>query len=244
MNALMSFLYSLLTTDCVSACEGVGLDPQFGYLHVVRPGKPALALDLMEEFRPCLADRLALSLVNRRQVRQEYLGGTSRRRRSDHAQRRWAQDRSDCVPKPQAGGRAASFPEVQRPVWPDPAPASAAALARKAFAATSSTICHSRRRSLMELLVTYDVNTTTSERRRRLRKVAKICEGHGQRVQLSVFECSLTETQTVGFTNRLVKVIDPTLDSLRIYTLLGSRERFVEVHGRDSFIDFTDALII
>ncbi len=71
MNALLSFLYSLLTTDCTAAVEGVGLDPQFGYLHVLRPGRPALALDLVEEFRSCVADRLALTLVNRRQLRPD-----------------------------------------------------------------------------------------------------------------------------------------------------------------------------
>lgn len=68
VNALLSFLYALLTTDCTAACEGVGLDPQFGYLHCLRPGRPALALDLMEEFRPLLCDRLALTLINRRQI--------------------------------------------------------------------------------------------------------------------------------------------------------------------------------
>lgn len=71
VNALLSFVYALLTTDCVSALEGVGLDPQFGYLHAIRPGRPALALDLMEEFRSYLADRLVLSLINRRQVTPE-----------------------------------------------------------------------------------------------------------------------------------------------------------------------------
>lgn len=68
MNALLSFLYALLTNDCVAAAEGVGLDPQVGFLHVLRPGRPALALDLMEELRAVLADRLALTLVNRRQI--------------------------------------------------------------------------------------------------------------------------------------------------------------------------------
>lgn len=67
MNALLSFLYSMLMNDCRSALETVGLDPQLGFLHAVRPGRAALALDLMEEFRP-LADRLALTLVNRQQL--------------------------------------------------------------------------------------------------------------------------------------------------------------------------------
>ena len=69
LNALLSFLYTLLVHDCRSACEGVGLDPAVGFLHRDRPGRPSLALDLMEELRAPLADRLALSLVNRRQLR-------------------------------------------------------------------------------------------------------------------------------------------------------------------------------
>jgi CRISPR-associated protein Cas1 len=68
MNALLSFLYSMLMNDCRTALETVGLDPQLGYLHTVRPGRAALALDLMEEFRAILADRLALTLVNRKQL--------------------------------------------------------------------------------------------------------------------------------------------------------------------------------
>jgi CRISPR-associated protein Cas1 len=71
MNALLSFLYTLLVHDVRSALEGVGLDPAVGYLHRDRPGRPGLALDMMEELRPFLADRLALSLVNRQQVKGE-----------------------------------------------------------------------------------------------------------------------------------------------------------------------------
>lgn len=67
MNALLSFLYAMLMNDCRSAVEAAGLDPQLGFLHAVRPGRAALALDLMEEFRP-LTDRLALTLVNRGQL--------------------------------------------------------------------------------------------------------------------------------------------------------------------------------
>ncbi len=79
MNALLSFLYTLVRADCEAALQGVGLDPQVGYLHALRPGRPALALDLMEELRVPVADRLALTLVNRRQLRAddfvEHLGG-------------------------------------------------------------------------------------------------------------------------------------------------------------------------
>ena len=69
MNALLSFLYTLLTHEVVAALETVGLDPQMGFLHTDRPGRPSLALDLLEELRAPLADRLALSLVNLKQVK-------------------------------------------------------------------------------------------------------------------------------------------------------------------------------
>ncbi|MDD5673730.1 MAG: type I-C CRISPR-associated endonuclease Cas1c [Chitinivibrionales bacterium] len=71
VNALLSFVYTLLAHDCVGACESVGLDPQAGFLHADRPGRPSLALDIMEEFRPFFADRLVLSLINRQQVKAE-----------------------------------------------------------------------------------------------------------------------------------------------------------------------------
>ncbi len=68
VNALLSFVYTLLVHDVSSACQSVGLDPQVGFLHRDRPGRPSLALDLMEELRPQVADRLVLRLVNLRQV--------------------------------------------------------------------------------------------------------------------------------------------------------------------------------
>ncbi len=71
INALLSYVYTILVHDCRSALEGVGLDPYVGYLHADRPGRPSLALDLMEEFRPWLADRLVLSLVNRQQIQSQ-----------------------------------------------------------------------------------------------------------------------------------------------------------------------------
>lgn len=68
VNCLLSFLYTLLVHDVSAACQATGLDPQVGFLHRDRPGRPSLALDLMEDLRPVLVDRLVLSLVNRRQV--------------------------------------------------------------------------------------------------------------------------------------------------------------------------------
>jgi len=71
INCLLSFLYSLLSHECTSACESVGLDPQVGFLHKDRPGRPSLALDLMEELRAVFADRMVLNLVNRGQIKSD-----------------------------------------------------------------------------------------------------------------------------------------------------------------------------
>jgi CRISPR-associated protein Cas1 len=71
INCLLSFLYGMLRVAVHGALEQVGLDPYIGYLHGIRPGKPALALDLMEEFRPLLTDRLALTLLNRRELQED-----------------------------------------------------------------------------------------------------------------------------------------------------------------------------
>jgi CRISPR-associated protein Cas1 len=68
-NAMLSFTYALLLHDCVAAATSAGLDPNVGFLHEDRPGRPSLALDLMEEFRPLIADRLVLTLINRQEIR-------------------------------------------------------------------------------------------------------------------------------------------------------------------------------
>lgn len=68
INALLSFLYTMLAHEVVAALESVGLDPQVGFLHRDRPGRPSLALDIMEELRPHFADRLAVTLINRNQI--------------------------------------------------------------------------------------------------------------------------------------------------------------------------------
>lgn len=76
INAMLSFVYTLLVHDCRSALETVGLDPYVGYLHRDRPGRPSLALDMMEEFRSWLADRLVLSLINRQQIKPTHFRET------------------------------------------------------------------------------------------------------------------------------------------------------------------------
>jgi CRISP-associated protein Cas1 len=72
INCLLSFIYALLRHDCVAALTSVGLDPFVGFLHTDRPNRPSLALDLMEEFRPWLADRVAITLINRQQIAMEH----------------------------------------------------------------------------------------------------------------------------------------------------------------------------
>lgn len=112
MNALLSFLYAMLGHDCRSALESHGLDPQVGFLHADRPGRAGLALDLMEELRPVFADRLALSLVNRRQVKPtdfiiEEAGAV---RMTDDARRAvliaWQERKKDEIQHPFLGEKA------------------------------------------------------------------------------------------------------------------------------------------
>src|SRR6266478_8231251 len=71
INCLLSCLYALVRHDCIAGLTSIGLDPFVGFLHAERPNRPALALDLMEEFRPWLADRLAVTLINRQQIGTE-----------------------------------------------------------------------------------------------------------------------------------------------------------------------------
>jgi CRISPR-associated protein Cas2 len=96
----------------------------------------------------------------------------------------------------------------------------------------------------MRILITYDVNTTTPEGERRLRRVARACVDYGQRVQQSVFECSLTQTQWEQLRQRLLGEIDPDLDSLRIYRLPEAVETIREVHGVFRDVDFTGPLVL
>ncbi|MCC6179712.1 MAG: CRISPR-associated endonuclease Cas2 [Chloroflexi bacterium] len=96
----------------------------------------------------------------------------------------------------------------------------------------------------MEVLVTYDVATDTTAGRRRLRRVAKVCEGYGQRVQLSVFECTLNEASLELLLHRLLREMSPTEDSLRVYRLREPRERFVRMFGQQPAFDLHDPLVL
>jgi CRISPR-associated protein Cas2 len=96
----------------------------------------------------------------------------------------------------------------------------------------------------MDLIVTYDVNTLTKEGRGRLRKVAKICEGFGQRVQESVFECRVNDAQREKMMDRLLKVVDKAEDSLRVYTLRGGRDGAVQCYGLNRYVEFSGPLMV
>lgn len=96
----------------------------------------------------------------------------------------------------------------------------------------------------MLILITYDVNVTSSDGKRRLRKVAKECQNYGQRVQNSVFECVLDEAQYVRLKDTLCKLIDKEVDSLRFYQLGRNWKNNVVHFGCKQSIDVTDTLII
>jgi CRISPR-associated protein Cas2 len=96
----------------------------------------------------------------------------------------------------------------------------------------------------MDVLVTYDVATVEADGERRLRRVAKICEGFGQRVQNSVFECILNEAQLEQLLHRLEKAIDTDQDSLRIYRLRQPRDQFVQVIGKELDFDLREPLVV
>ncbi len=96
----------------------------------------------------------------------------------------------------------------------------------------------------MEVLITYDVATDTPEGRRRLRRVAKVCEGFGQRVQKSVFECVVNAVELEQVLHRLRKEIDVEHDSLRIYRLREPRDQYLQVIGRKPEFDIRDPLVL
>lgn len=96
----------------------------------------------------------------------------------------------------------------------------------------------------MNVLVSYDVSTTSPEGRRRLRRVAQVCCDFGQRVQYSVFECAVGPTELVLLRQRLLSEIQPAEDSLRFYFLHGAFGETCETHGLDRRIDFEGPLVI
>ena len=96
----------------------------------------------------------------------------------------------------------------------------------------------------MNVLVTYDVSTTSAEGRRRLRRVAQACKDFGQRVQFSVFECVVGEKELFLLRHRLLEEIDREEDSLRIYRLAANLVEGVECYGQQRTIDFEGPLVV
>jgi len=94
----------------------------------------------------------------------------------------------------------------------------------------------------VRLLVCYDVRTETTEGEKRLRRIARICVNHGQRVQKSVFECVLTDSQFEGFRRQLLDVLVPAEDNLRMYPLAENVETIREIHGLCRDVDFDGPL--
>ena len=95
----------------------------------------------------------------------------------------------------------------------------------------------------MWVLITYDVSTQTPAGRSRLRRVAKTCEDYGQRVQKSVFECTVNEVTFHLMKSRLLDIINEEEDSIRFYKLPEGRDKRVEEYGRSNVVDFTDPLL-
>ena len=96
----------------------------------------------------------------------------------------------------------------------------------------------------MHVLVTYDVSTLTPEGRRRLRRVARVCQNFGQRVQYSVFECVVGDSELARLRHDLLEEMSPHEDSLRLYLLGEDPSRRVEHYGQKPSIDFDDTLVL
>ena len=96
----------------------------------------------------------------------------------------------------------------------------------------------------MEILVTYDVATDTAEGRARLRRVAKTCEAYGQRVQKSVFECTLNPTDMELLMYKLRSIVNVAEDSLRVYRLREPREKYLQIIGVKPQFDIHDPLVL
>lgn len=96
----------------------------------------------------------------------------------------------------------------------------------------------------MFVLVCYDVETTTRQGRGRLRRVAKLCESHGQRAQKSIFECKMEKSLYMEFENKLLSIIDTHSDSLRIYILDENSVKKIKNFGATKLIDFEDPIVL
>lgn len=99
-------------------------------------------------------------------------------------------------------------------------------------------------RNKFDILVAYDVDTVSEDGQARLRRVATVCKNFGQRVQFSIFECRVTRAQLEELEAKLLQVINPNTDSLRIYILYGGREKCLRAYGNDRYRDFDEPLVV
>ncbi|SDF84144.1 CRISPR-associated protein, Cas2 family [Sporolituus thermophilus DSM 23256] len=94
------------------------------------------------------------------------------------------------------------------------------------------------------MLVTYDVSTLQDDSQKRLRRIAQACNGYGQRVQKSVFECSVSDVELEELINKLLKIMDKEQDSLRIYRLREPKDKFIRHYGVQTVVNLDEPLII
>ena len=241
VNALLSFVYTLLTNTITSALETVGLDPYVGYLHTDRPGRASLALDMIEELRAVLADRFVLSLINKKIVSGKNFSKKENGAvlMDDDLRKRvlteWQNKKKEVITHPFLKEKVewGMVPYVQ-----------AMLLARYRGGDLDGYpvflwMCGGN----MLVLITYDVNTETAAGKARLRKVAKQCTNYGRRVQNSVFECILDNAQCITLKAILADLIDEKVDSLRFYYLGNKYQTKVEHLGVDRGVAADQTLI-
>ena len=242
VNALLSFAYSLLSHDCASALESAGLDSYVGFLHRDRPGRSSLALDLMEELRPCIADRFVLSCINNRifqksdfDCRENGAVFLNEKGRRTFLQR-WQERKKDTLTHPFLGEKIpwGLVPYLQ------------AMLLARHLRGDLKPILHfcGSEVIVMLVLITYDVNTEDPAGRKRLRKIARQCVNYGQRVQNSVFECLLDAAQCRLLQATLLSIMDEEKDSLRFYYLGNHYENKIEHFGCKSSYMPEEVLIL
>lgn len=242
VNAMLSFTYTLLTTQITSALEVVGLDPYVGYMHTERPGRVSLSLDLIEELRAVMADRFVLSLINKKIV-----NGKSFTKKENGAVlmdtdirkkllSEWQNKKKEIITHPYLNEKVewGMVPFVQ-----------AMLLARYLRGDLDEyPVFLWKWGDGVLVLITYDVNTETAEGKTRLRKVAKQCVNYGRRVQNSVFECILDNAQCVMLKAILTDLIDKDVDSLRFYYLGNRYQTKIEHVGVDRGIPADQTLIL
>lgn len=239
VNAVLSFMYTLQTRDIQAALETVGLDPAAGWLHTLRPGRPSLALDLLEEFRAPLCDRLALSLFNKRQLTDkdfEYdsLAVMLNERGRKTVLTAWRDRKQEEITHPYLGEKiqVGLIAYVQ------------AMMRRVSCAGILIAIRRLSGGEKMLVVVTYDVNTATEAGAARLRRVAKLCERYGRRVQNSVFEVLLDAAQLTALKAQLAATIDAEHDSVRFYRLGNSYKERIDVLGCTARIEAGELLML